>query len=122
MAVAVSTAGDGDFLAKYLASSRWPGFGLDRELYDHQSDPDEITNLADRPEQAETVAKLSQQLADYVRLKPYNRQQGLDGGNPLLLSDFCNSPRALRPGFLFPQESRLFWIRIIVAKRPTGEP
>ena len=74
MAVAVSTAGDGDFLTEHLASSRWPGFELDRERYDHQSDPDEITNLADRPEQAETVAWLSKQLADYVRLKPYKRQ------------------------------------------------
>ena len=83
VAVAVSTAGDGDFLTVHLASSRWPEFGLDRERYDHQSDPDEITNPANRPEQAETVAKLSQQLADYVRLKPRNRQQGLDGGNSL---------------------------------------
>ncbi len=45
-----------------------------RELYDHQNDREEITNLAERPEQAETVAQLSQQLADYVRLKPYKRQ------------------------------------------------
>ena len=45
-----------------------------RELYDHQSDPDEVTNLADRPEQAERVARLSQQLADYVQLQPDKRQ------------------------------------------------
>ena len=31
-------------------------------------------NLADRSEQAETVAWRSKQLADYVRLKPYKRQ------------------------------------------------
>ncbi|MEE2825585.1 MAG: sulfatase [Planctomycetota bacterium] len=45
-----------------------------RELYDHQSDPDEVTNLADRPEQAERVARLSKQLANYVQLQPDKRQ------------------------------------------------
>lgn len=33
-----------------------------KELYDHQSDPKEITNLADKPEHAATQAKLAEQL------------------------------------------------------------
>ena len=33
-----------------------------RELYDHQTDPDENVNLANLPGQAETVARLSEQL------------------------------------------------------------
>ena len=45
-----------------------------RELYDHQSDPGEVTNLAGRPDQAERVARLSKQLADYVQLQPDKRQ------------------------------------------------
>jgi arylsulfatase A-like enzyme len=32
------------------------------ELYDHQTDPAEMTNLAGRPEQRETIAKLSKRL------------------------------------------------------------
>ena len=45
-----------------------------RELYDHQNDPEEITNLADQPQHAGIVERLSLQVGDYVRLKPYKRQ------------------------------------------------
>ncbi len=38
-----------------------------RELYDHEADPRELTNLADAPAQAETVAALSAQLQDAVK-------------------------------------------------------
>lgn len=38
-----------------------------RELYDHDADPRELTNLADVPAQAATVAELSRQLAAAVR-------------------------------------------------------
>lgn len=38
-----------------------------RELYDHETDPDEITNLADKPEHAAVVAKLSAQLQEVVK-------------------------------------------------------
>ncbi|TWT80240.1 Choline-sulfatase [Planctomycetes bacterium CA13] len=44
-----------------------------RELYDHSIDSDEITNLANEPQHAKTVAALSGQLKKYVRLKPYKR-------------------------------------------------
>jgi len=45
-----------------------------RELYDHSTDTDEITNLANDPQQAKTVAELSGQLAKYVQLKPDKRE------------------------------------------------
>ncbi len=45
-----------------------------RELYDHAKDPEEITNLADDPALAETVAALSERLKPFVRLKPYKRK------------------------------------------------
>ena len=37
------------------------------ELYDHQSDPAEMVNLADRTQHAETVARLSKMLRDRVK-------------------------------------------------------
>ena len=44
-----------------------------RELYDHANDPEEITNLADDSELAETVAALSEQLKAFVQLKAHKR-------------------------------------------------
>ncbi|HVW02477.1 MAG TPA: sulfatase-like hydrolase/transferase [Planctomycetaceae bacterium] len=37
------------------------------QLYDLEHDPDELTNLADRPERAELVAEFTRQLADHMR-------------------------------------------------------
>jgi arylsulfatase A-like enzyme len=37
-----------------------------RELYDHSNDPKELTNLADKPDHATTVAELSKQLREIV--------------------------------------------------------
>ena len=46
-----------------------------RELYDHLTDPNEVHNLANLAEHSQTVAKLSNQLKPFVRLKPHKRQQ-----------------------------------------------
>lgn len=48
------------------------------ELYDHETDPEEMNNLADRPDAKETVAKLSKQLRDRIaeaRSKPEGLEQ-----------------------------------------------
>jgi iduronate 2-sulfatase len=42
--------------------TEWDEGGRGRELYDHDADPREITNLADDPAHAKTVEELSQQL------------------------------------------------------------
>ena len=44
-----------------------------RELYDHSADSEEVTNLANDPQHAKTVAELSGRLAKYVQLKPHKR-------------------------------------------------
>jgi len=47
--------------------TEWDEGRLGRELYDHQADPQELTNLADRPDHAQTVAELSAQLGAAVK-------------------------------------------------------
>lgn len=42
--------------------TEWDEGALGRELYDHDADPRELTNLAHKPEHAATVAELSRQL------------------------------------------------------------
>ncbi|MDF1659863.1 MAG: sulfatase [Verrucomicrobiales bacterium] len=44
------------------------------ELYDHNNDPEEITNLANDPSKADLMKELSAQLKPYVQLKPHKRQ------------------------------------------------
>jgi iduronate 2-sulfatase len=47
--------------------TEWDGGREGRELYDHDADPKELTNLAAVPAHAATVAELSQRLAAAVR-------------------------------------------------------
>ncbi len=58
---------DNAYLGYSLRTSRWRYTEWDegkqgRELYDHDADPHEISNLADKPEHAGTVAELSKQV------------------------------------------------------------
>lgn len=55
-----------------LRTNRWRYIEWDegragKELYDHETDPKEITNLADKPAQADTQAKLADQLHAAVK-------------------------------------------------------
>lgn len=47
--------------------TEWAEGEQGRELYDHETDPHELTNLADDPAHAETVARLSRQLREAVK-------------------------------------------------------
>ena len=47
--------------------TEWAEGKAGRELYDHETDPKELTNLADQPEQAATVAELSARLREAVK-------------------------------------------------------
>jgi len=42
--------------------TEWNNGAAGRQLYDHDTDPQELVNLADRPEQATTVAALGKEL------------------------------------------------------------
>jgi iduronate 2-sulfatase len=60
------------FFGYSLRTPRWRYTEWDegrqgRELYDHENDPRELTNLAHRPEHAATVAQLSAQLREAVK-------------------------------------------------------
>lgn len=55
------------FFGYSLRTARWRYTEWDegragRELYDHDNDPQELTNLANQPEHEATVTELSQQL------------------------------------------------------------
>jgi iduronate 2-sulfatase len=47
--------------------TEWDEGAAGRELYDHERDPRELTNLADEPAHADTVAELSKQLRAAVK-------------------------------------------------------
>ena len=53
--------------------TEWMEGKAGRKLYDHANDPDEVHNLAKNPAHESTIAKLSSQLAPYVRLRPHKR-------------------------------------------------
>ena len=53
--------------------TEWLEGDAGRELYDHSNDPGEVTNLASDPKRADTIARLSKQLAKYNKLKPHKR-------------------------------------------------
>lgn len=54
--------------------TEWLGGRAGRELYDHRNDPHEVNNLAGSAAHAETVNKLSKQLAAFVS-QPVNRDR-----------------------------------------------
>lgn len=53
--------------------TEWREGKAGRELYDHSVDPGEVTNLALKPEHAETISGLSRQLQTFVQIKPEKR-------------------------------------------------
>jgi iduronate 2-sulfatase len=73
MGAAPAVADNGKRIFGYtLRTPRWRFTEWDEgrqghELYDHEADPKELTNLADQPAQAATVAELSAKLREAVK-------------------------------------------------------
>lgn len=47
--------------------TEWDEGAQGRELYDHDADPQELTNLADKPEHVQTIAELSEKLRSVAK-------------------------------------------------------
>jgi Domain of unknown function (DUF4976) len=47
--------------------TEWDQGRKGRELYDHDADPKEITNLADKPDHSKTIDELSMKLAEAIK-------------------------------------------------------
>lgn len=63
--------------------TEWNQGDAGRELYDHEKDPEEITNLADRSEYAELIEGLSLQLRSYSdTYQPNLRKEKISRMNP----------------------------------------
>ena len=58
----IFTSGQHDLTLGYATGN--PTTGIEHRLYDMVEDPQEFTNLADRPELAETLRSLQRQLLD----------------------------------------------------------
>jgi iduronate 2-sulfatase len=71
--VTTNVGSDGPrFFGYTLRTPRWRYTEWDegkrgRELYDHDADPKELTNLANDPAHAKTIAELSEQLREAVK-------------------------------------------------------
>jgi iduronate 2-sulfatase len=76
--------------------TEWDEARQGRELYDHENDPKELTNLADDPAHAETVAKLSKELRTAVAatLPPSGKSPRVEGTlwMPLLVNPEAGMP------------------------------
>ena len=67
--------GGGNFLGYSLRTDRWrytewDGGQKGVELYDHEADPHEFTNLAKEPQHAETMKELNAKLKELIAKQP----------------------------------------------------
>jgi choline-sulfatase len=79
----------------YATANPTPGRTI--RLFDLQNDPDEFTNLADRPEQSDRVAQFTAALANHMRSTA--RQPGLVPKTEdfFTVLDFCLQPNDVKP-------------------------
>jgi choline-sulfatase len=78
----------------YATANPTPGRTI--RLYDLQNDPDEFTNLADRPEHADRVTDFTAQLAHHMRTTARLPELVPKADDPLAVLDFCLQPNDVR--------------------------
>ncbi len=66
-------------------------------LYDTEQDPDEMTNLAGRPEHTERVARLTAELAEHLKRTARQPELLPNDGDVHALLEFCLQPRDVKP-------------------------
>ncbi|MCR9197757.1 MAG: sulfatase [Planctomycetaceae bacterium] len=71
----------------------WLNGKAGQELYDHKTDPEEVTNLANDPQYTAVVQRLSQQLQPFQQLPPHKRQAGQNGSKSRQNSGQKGSPK-----------------------------
>ena len=80
----------------YATANPTPGRSI--RLYDLQNDPEEFTNLADRPEHAERAAQFTGALAQHMRSTAREPELVPKTDDPLAVLDFCVQPNDVKRG------------------------
>jgi choline-sulfatase len=68
------------------------------QLFDLQTDPEEMENLAGRPEHAERVAAFTRQLAEHMKQTAREPQLVPRSNDPHVVLEFCLQPRDVTAG------------------------
>ncbi len=66
-------------------------------LYDEEKDPEEMTNLADKPEQTRRVADFTTQLAEHMKRTARQPELIPRDGDAHNVLEFCLQPRDVKP-------------------------
>jgi arylsulfatase A-like enzyme len=74
-----------------------PSPGRTVRLYDEENDPEEMTDLAGRPEQARRVADLTALLAEHMRRTAREPELVPRNGDVHKVLEFCLQPRDVKP-------------------------
>jgi choline-sulfatase len=74
-----------------------PSPGRTIRLYDEENDPEEMTNLGGRPEQARRVADLTARLAEHMKRTAREPEPVPKDGDVHKVLEFCLQPRDVKP-------------------------
>jgi arylsulfatase A-like enzyme len=79
----------------YATGQPLPGRTI--RLYDEENDPDEMTNLAGKPEHARRVAEFTDQLAEHLKRTARQPELIPKKGDVHAVLEFCLQPRDVKP-------------------------
>jgi choline-sulfatase len=87
----IYTTGQRERQDGYATGQALPGRTI--RLFDLENDPEELTNVAGRPENAARVAEFTRKLADHLRRTARRHEQILQTDNLAAAIDFALKPR-----------------------------